>query len=194
MIFPFYETDQNPKTLISHYDPLVLGSNTTINYAEVSLLYKNSYNNISSLKVTIRDTSFAKATNILGFQGIDCDDNCGNLDSGFKVEYNNTNNSTENILAAENIMFFMDFTFEFSDNNKTFYSDYTINMNDSDFTPMKRSDVDCTKKFSSEIILPLKDEDGNFIQSNSKTYTGHAEVRMIHLDSLDIVFIACGLD
>ncbi|MEC8829750.1 MAG: hypothetical protein VXY88_01615, partial [Bacteroidota bacterium] len=68
MIFPFYETDQNPQTIISHYDPLFLGSNTTINYVEESLLYKNSYNNLTSLKVTIRDTSFAKATNILGFQ------------------------------------------------------------------------------------------------------------------------------
>ena len=181
-------------TLISHYDPLLLGSDTTINYAEVSWAYKNSYNNITSLKITIKDTSFVKATNILGFQGIDCDENCGNLDSGFTVEYNNTNTSTENILAAEDIMFFMDFIFEFSDKHNIYYSDYTINMNDLDITPINRSDVDCTKKSSAEIILPLKDEDGNFIQSNSKTYTGHAEVRLIHLDSFDIVFMACGLD
>ena len=109
------------------------------------------------------------------------------------VEYKNTDTSTENILVAENIMVFMDFIFEFPDNH-TYYSDYTMNMKDLDITEINISDVDCSRKSSAEIILPLKDEDGDLIQSNSKTYTGHAEVRIIHLDSSDIVFLACGLD
>ena len=57
-------------TLISHYDPLLLGNDTTINYAETSWLFKNAYDNYTSLRVTIKDTSFAKASNILGFQGL----------------------------------------------------------------------------------------------------------------------------
>lgn len=179
--------------LISHYDPLLLGSDTTIHYAETSWLFKNAYNNYTSLKVTIKDTSFAKASNILGFKGTDCDGDCGDLDSGFMVEYKNTDTSTENSLVAENIMVFMDFIFEFSDNH-TYYSYYTINMNDLNITDIKISDVDCSKKSSAEIILPLRNENGDLIQSNFKTYTGHAEVRIIHLDTSDIVFLACGLD
>ena len=193
-IFPFYEVVEDKDIFINNHEPFAIGGNSKITFFETAWDYKNSYDNFSLLKMTVKDTSYVEILNIYGFNSEECDDECGDLSPGVTVIYKNSELSNDYVVAAESITFFMDVVFEFSDGVE-YYGSYQINLNELDSNNVEHvSEINCSKKLPSEIIVPLKNRDGNFVHAKSTSYSGYIEARIFNLEDSNSSILVCGLD
>ena len=203
IVYPAYSTSDTTKVGIDSYDPLVIGGSTEVNYVETSWNYTNDDDNSQTLKITIRDTSYSAVENIVGILGSDssedggaCEGACENSDS-----VGSSNYSRENFdyFYAENIMVYLGISLQFSDTD-TFYGSASLDAvqisSDTFYTPAEIADgsVDCESKRSSEFVFPLQTSSGEYINADSTTYSGYAEVRLIIINGTQGPFLAtCGI-
>ena len=194
-IFPFYEVVENKDILINNHKPFIIGEDSKITYFERSYDYKNSYDNFSVVKMIVKDTTYAEILNVYGFTSDECDDECGDLNKGIMVVYKNSELSSDYVVAAETINIFMDILLEFSDGVE-YYASQNFSLNEFTIDNIKHvSEIDCSKKSPSEIIFPLKNGNGNFVNANSTTYSGYAEARIVNLEgSINNIMLICGLE
>ena len=200
IVYPAYSTSEDTKGGIESYDTLEIGGNTKINYAETSWDYTNEEN--QPLKITILDTSYSAVENIVGILGSDsseasgaCEGTCDS-DSVGSVNYSLED---DDMLYAENIMLYLDLSFQFSD-TYLYYGSASLDLiqipSDNFYytqAQVAAGSVDCESKRSTEFVFPLQTSSGEYVNADSTTYSGYAEVRLIIVEGEAPLLATCGI-